>query len=99
MELALDHPRVALAPRAEKIPPLEPRLTTDEDLIARIAGGDADAFETLYKRYARPVLGLALRRLRDRGRAEDATQEAFASVWRSAKSFRPERGRAAPWLY
>jgi RNA polymerase sigma-70 factor (ECF subfamily) len=95
MELALEHPCVALAPRAEKIS----SLTTDEDLLTLVARGNADAFEQLYKRYARPVLGLAMRRLRDRGRAEDAMQEAFTSVWRSAASYRPERGRAAPWLY
>ena len=52
------------------------------------------AFEDLYKRYARPVFGLALRRLGDRGRAEDAVQETFASVWRSAGTYKPERGRA-----
>jgi RNA polymerase sigma-70 factor (ECF subfamily) len=73
--------------------------TTDADLIVRIADGDRHAFEELYRRYARPVLGLALRRLGDRGRAEDAAQEAFAAVWRSAHSFRPERGGGAPWLY
>jgi RNA polymerase sigma-70 factor, ECF subfamily len=72
---------------------------SDADLIVRIADGDRLAFEELYRRYARPVLGLALRRLGDRGRAEDAAQEAFAAVWRSAHSFRPERGGGAPWLY
>src|SRR6188474_2285482 len=73
--------------------------TTDGDLIARVGEGDRDAFEQLYRRYARPVFGLALRRLGDRGRAEDAVQETFASVWRAAKSYRPERGPGAPWLY
>jgi RNA polymerase sigma-70 factor (ECF subfamily) len=72
---------------------------TDEELIARVAAGDHDAFGDLYRRYARPVLGLALRRLGDRGRAEDAVQEAFASIWRSARSYRRERGPVAPWLY
>jgi RNA polymerase sigma-70 factor (ECF subfamily) len=72
---------------------------TDADLIVRIAEGDRHAFNELYRRYARPVLGLALRRLGDRGRAEDAVQEAFAAVWRSAGSYRPERGAGAPWLY
>jgi RNA polymerase sigma-70 factor (ECF subfamily) len=71
----------------------------DGDLIVRVADGDRVAFEELYRRYARPVLGLALRRLGDRGRAEDAVQEAFAAVWRSAHSYRPERGSGAPWLY
>jgi RNA polymerase sigma-70 factor (ECF subfamily) len=72
---------------------------TDGDLLQRIGNGDRSAFELLYRRYARVVLGLALRRLGDRGRAEEAVQETFASIWRSASSYRPERGPGAPWLY
>ena len=72
---------------------------TDEDLLTRVAEGDRDAFGDLYQRYARAMLGLALRRLGDRGRAEDAVQEAFTSIWRGARSYRRERGPAAPWLY
>ena len=87
--------------------PRKPRLatihvvetTTDGDLIARVGEGDAGAFEQLYRRYSRPVFALALRRLGDRGRAEDAVQETFASIWRSAGSYRRERGPGAPWLY
>jgi RNA polymerase sigma-70 factor (ECF subfamily) len=45
------------------------------------------------------VFGLALRRLGDRMRAEDAVQETFAAVWRSARTYKPERGAGAPWLY
>jgi RNA polymerase sigma-70 factor, ECF subfamily len=72
---------------------------TDGELITRSADGDRDAFEVLYRRYSRPVFGLALRRLGDRGRAEDAVQETFASIWRAARSYKPERGPGAPWLY
>jgi RNA polymerase sigma-70 factor (ECF subfamily) len=72
---------------------------TDSELIERVGRGDDGAFDTLYRRYARPVFALALRRLGDRGRAEDAVQETFASIWRSARTFRPERGAGAPWLY
>ena len=72
---------------------------SDGDLIKRVGGGDRNAFEVLYRRFARPVFGLALRRLGDRGRAEDAVQETFTSVWRSASTYRPERGPGAPWLY
>ena len=72
---------------------------TDGELIERVGGGDRSAFDELYRRYARPVLGLALRRLGDRGRAEDAVQEAFAAIWRSASSYDRERGAGAPWLY
>jgi RNA polymerase sigma-70 factor (ECF subfamily) len=78
------------------VPGAEP---TDGELIVRTASGDAQAFERLYRRYARAMFGLALRRLGDRGRAEDAVQETFASVWRAAKSYRPDRGPGAPWLY
>lgn len=74
-------------------------VSTDDELIQRAATGDRSAFEDLYRRYARPVFGLALRRLGDRGRAEDAVQDTFASIWRSAASYRPERGPGAPWLY
>ncbi len=81
------------------MPRMGSEATSDGDLIVRIAGGDRGAFEELYRRYARPVLGLALRRIGDRGRAEDAVQDAFTSVWRSARSYRPERGAGAPWLY
>lgn len=75
------------------------REVTDGELIERVGDGDRAAFEQLYRRYARPVLGLALRRLGDRASAEDAVQDAFAAVWRSAGRYRPERGAGAPWLY
>jgi RNA polymerase sigma-70 factor, ECF subfamily len=71
----------------------------DAELIGLIAGGDRLAFEELHRRYARPVLGIALRRIGDRGRAEDVTQDTFASVWRSAARYDPTRGAAASWLY
>ena len=87
----------ALSPRRAPFG-LEPR-TSDADLIVRIGNGDRAAFEELYRRFARPVLGLALRLLGDHGRAEDAAQETFAAVWRSAKSFRPERGSGSAWLF
>src|SRR5918998_1924166 len=72
---------------------------SDSDLIERVAVGDRDAFTELYRRFARPVLALALRHLGDNGRAEDAAQETFAAVWRSARSFRPDRGSGSAWLY
>jgi len=75
------------------------RELTDGELIEQIGAGDRVAFEELYRRYTRPVLGLALRRLGDRGRAEDALQDAFAAIWRSAHSYDPARGAGGAWLY
>ncbi len=72
---------------------------SDGELITRVAAGDHASFDELYRRYARAILGLARRRLGDPGRAEDATQEAFAAIWRSARSYDPGRGGGAPWLY
>ncbi len=72
---------------------------SDGELLERTGTGDRSAFEALYQRYSRPVFGLALRRLGDRGRAEDAVQETFVSIWRAAGTYRPERGPGAPWLY
>src|SRR5437016_13153 len=98
MELALETPA-----RLRAVPAPSPEAaedgTSDADLLVRVGERDRVAFEELYHRYVRSVMGLALRRLRDRGRAEDAVQEIFAAVWRSAASYRPERGPAAPWLY
>jgi RNA polymerase sigma-70 factor (ECF subfamily) len=99
MELALDVPCLPARPRAATMPAVAANECTDGELITRSADGDRDAFEVLYRRYSRPVFGLALRRLGDRGRAEDAVQETFASIWRAARSYRPERGPGAPWLY
>jgi RNA polymerase sigma-70 factor, ECF subfamily len=78
---------------------VNPERDSDAELIRRVGWRDPAAFEELYRRFARPVLGLALRVLGDPGRAEDATQEAFAAVWRSARTFRPERGTGSAWLY
>jgi RNA polymerase sigma-70 factor, ECF subfamily len=72
---------------------------SDSRLIERIGHGDREAFDQLYRRFARPVLAMAMRQLGDNGRAEDAAQETFAAVWRSARSYRSERGSASAWLY
>lgn len=85
--------------KAASIVAMAPDARTDAELLRLIAAGDSAAFEELYRRYARSVLGIALRRTGDRGRAEDATQDTFTSIWRSASRYDPSRGRAAAWLY
>ena len=66
---------------------------------SRSPRGERSAFEELYHRYARSVLGFALRRIGDRGRAEDSVQDVFAAVWRSAASYDRKRGPGGAWLY
>jgi RNA polymerase sigma-70 factor (ECF subfamily) len=100
MDLVVTAPRsMPSSAQSGTIPSVTGGTPTDEDLLVRVGDGDHLAFEELYGRYARPVLGLALRRLGDRSRAEEAVQETFASIWRAASSYRRERGLAAPWLY
>jgi RNA polymerase sigma-70 factor (ECF subfamily) len=101
MELALTPPARlrSLPATGDAAPPARDTDETDSELLVRVADRDREAFEQLYQRYVRSVFGLALRRLRDRQRAEDAVQETFTAVWRSAGSYKPERGPAAPWLY
>src|ERR671923_1090064 len=99
MELLLDTTCLPRRSAAATILAVAVNEASDGELISRAADGDRGAFEVLYRRYSRPVFGLALRRLGDRGRAEDAVQETFASVWRSARSYREDRGPGAPWLY
>ena len=100
MEVALNPPaHLRPVPAAVGPAPIDETAETDGELLVRVADRDREAFEQLYHRYVRSVFGIALRRLRDRQRAEDAVQETFAAVWRSAGSYKPERGPAAPWLY
>jgi RNA polymerase sigma-70 factor, ECF subfamily len=71
----------------------------DGTLIERAAAHERFAFEELYRRFARTVYGLALRRIGDRGLAEDTVQEVFAAVWRSAASYDRARGSGGAWIY
>jgi RNA polymerase sigma factor (sigma-70 family) len=71
---------------------------SDEALVALVARGDEDALAELYDRVGGIAYGLALRILRDERHAEDAVQEAFLQVWRSAGTFSPERAKASTWV-
>ncbi len=71
---------------------------SDGGLIARVRNGDLEAFETLYRRHASGVYGLALRMLRNEADAEDLVQEIFLLAYDRLSSF---EGRSAfgTWLY
>ena len=73
-------------------------LLADEDLISFVGQGDAEAFTTLYDRYGRAALSLAYRMMGEHQASEDLTQDAFLKVWRSAKSYRAERGSVRTWI-
>jgi RNA polymerase sigma factor (sigma-70 family) len=71
---------------------------SDEALLALASRGDDASLGELYDRYGRVAYGLAHRVLRDPALAEDAVQEAFLAVWRSAGSFLAEQGKPSTWI-
>ena len=71
---------------------------SDEALVLLAARSEQAALGELYDRYGRAAYGLARRILRDDALAEDAVQEAFLGVWRTAARFVPDRGTASTWI-
>ncbi len=65
--------------------PEPPRL--DEPLLTRVARGDNGAAERILKQYQGLVWSLARRALETEADAEDATQEIFLEVWKSAARY------------
>lgn len=70
-----------------------------ESAVLACARGERFALRALYEREARWLLGVALRIVNDRSRAEDVLQDAFLQVWRDAGSFQPALGSARGWIY
>jgi RNA polymerase sigma-70 factor (ECF subfamily) len=71
---------------------------SDEAVLALIARSDEQALAELYRRFDRIAYGLAFRILRDDALAQDAVQEAFLGVWRSAGRFSAERAKPSTWV-
>jgi len=74
------------------------RSPTDEDLMERLRFQDSHALEALFRRYARLVMGIAFRALRDRGEAEDTVQETFLYLFQKASLFDAQKGTAKGWI-
>ncbi len=68
------------------------------NLLARVATGDMDAFAQFYDATCDRVYGMTLRVLRDPGYSEEATQETFLAVWRNADTYDPRSGSALSWI-
>ena len=69
----------------------------DEELMPLIGAKDPDAFEALYDRHGGVAYSLAYRIVGERAAAEDVTQEAFISIWRSGARFDRSRGSVRAW--
>jgi len=70
----------------------------DTFAVVRAAEGDPTALAVLHRRHAAVARGLAFRVLRDRGLAEDAVQEAFVDLWKTAARFDPARSSVRSWI-
>jgi RNA polymerase sigma-70 factor (ECF subfamily) len=75
-------------------------VSAEEDAadVARVLGGDVSAFESIVRRWQKPLINLAYRFCRDRGRAEDMAQEAFLRAYRSLASWRRDAAFST-WLF
>ena len=85
------------SPRAGVVPRDLAHLS-DEALVALVARGEEVALAELYDRFGRVAYGLAQRIVRDAALAEDAVQDAFLTIWRTASRFLPERAKASTWI-
>jgi RNA polymerase sigma-70 factor (ECF subfamily) len=74
-------------------------VSTDDELLARFAGGDAEAFVGFYRRHLAAVLGFFMRRTADPELTADLTAEVFAAALIAAARYRPGERPALAWLY
>ena len=77
------------APNAERL--------ADEELMPLIGSKDSAAFEVFYDRHGAAAYSLAYRIVGERAAAEDVTQEAFVSIWRSGARYDRARGSVRSW--
>ena len=70
----------------------------DEEIMHLVQEGDPRAFELFYDRHAGPAFSLAYRMVGNRTVAEDVSQEAFLSIWRSKLRYQPDRGSVRTWV-
>ena len=75
----------------------ELRKLADEELMERVAGNDAGAFEVVLERHADAAFSLAYRICGRRSLAEDIAQEAFLSIWRGGARYDRARGSVRTW--
>src|SRR4029079_15645698 len=74
------------------------RSLADEDVMQLVRRGDARAFEIIYERHSAAAFSLAYRMMGTRIGAEDVTQDAFLSLWRSGARYDRARGSVRTWV-
>lgn len=80
------------------MPALEKKPDPDLDLMRRVAANEADAVAALYDRFGSLVYRLAYQVMPTRADAEDAVQEVFVRLWRTADRYDPKRAALVTWV-
>ena len=88
----------ALSPRSLRLPPRLLRAAPDERLVAALRRGDEKAFEAIYDRHHRALLGFCRHMLGSHEEAEDALQRVFVAAHRHL-SDGTVHVNLKPWLY
>ena len=73
-------------------------MIDDQAAVERVLAGDISAFEEIVRRWQSPLINLAYRFCRDRGRSEEMAQEAFLRAYRGLKQWRREAAFST-WLF
>lgn len=76
-----------------------PCVLSDEHLIARIQGGDQEAFACLLSRHVDSIHRYADRIVGNTADAEDLTQDTFVRVWQKAHTFAPGKAKVTTWIH
>jgi RNA polymerase sigma-70 factor (ECF subfamily) len=74
------------------------RNLADEEVMQLVGDGSPRAFELLFDRHGAAAFSLAYRMVGDRVAAEDISQEAFLSIWRSRMRYDSARGSVRTWV-
>ena len=74
------------------------RDLADEEVMQLVQDGSPRAFELVYDRHGAAAFSLAYRMIGNRVSAEDVTQEAFLSIWRSRLRYDQARGSVRTWI-
>ncbi|HEX2414672.1 MAG TPA: sigma-70 family RNA polymerase sigma factor [Thermoleophilaceae bacterium] len=74
------------------------RDLADEEVMQLVQDGNPRAFELLYDRHGSAAFSLSYRMVGNRVTAEDITQEAFLSIWRSRLRYDQARGSVRTWV-
>lgn len=90
--------KLLLAPPVCSAPASRKAITDEALLIQRLVARDEQALRLLYARYAKSLLALISRLVRDEALAQDVLQEAWLKVWLSIASYDAARGRLFTWM-